>query len=164
MFDRVVEQSEAITTTLCLMDRRDLILDRKDVDTIKEVVSILKPFEAATTEMSAEKHVSISKIIPLTRNLQHIVSGSPSTALQLANTLLASLGRRFTGIENRHVCAAATMLDPRFKKLAFTVTSAVDRVVSRIHTELSDLDSLRVLQVWMNTKQSPHQRQVQDKA
>ena len=141
MFERIVEMNQAITTTLCLTDRRDMLLDTRDVEALKEVIRILKPFEEATTEMSGEVHVSVSKIIPLTRNLQHIVAGSPSRTLQLADSLLTSLRRRFLGVENLHVCAAATLLDPRFKKLAFSDTSSIDRVVSRIQTELTDLDS-----------------------
>ena len=43
---------------------------------MKEVVSILGPFEIATTELGADKYVSISKLIPMARSLQHVTGVS----------------------------------------------------------------------------------------
>lgn len=64
MFQRILEQHEAITTTLCLHGKNEMCLSSLDVEQLKKAVEILKPFETATTEMSSENYVSISKIIP----------------------------------------------------------------------------------------------------
>ena len=55
MLDRYLEQEEAIKTTLCLLDKNNLIIPSEKSALIKEAVTVLKPFEAVTTEMSAEK-------------------------------------------------------------------------------------------------------------
>ena len=46
----------------------------------------------------------------------------------------SQLSKHFT-----YICAASTLLDPRFKKLAISSSSAIERAVSRIQGELSDL-------------------------
>ena len=65
MFQRILEQHEAITTALCLLGRNTICLSCEDVESIKEPESILGPFEIGTTELSADKYVSISKLIPM---------------------------------------------------------------------------------------------------
>jgi hypothetical protein len=76
MFQRILEQQEAITTTLCLQGRNEMCLSASDKEHLKKAMDVLQPFETATTEMSAEKYVSVSKIIPLARSLQRITVGS----------------------------------------------------------------------------------------
>ena len=65
--------------------------------------------------MSGEKFVSVSKIIPLARSLQSVVSKSTSTRI-LKKELVEQMRHRFTGMENS-LLAISTLLDPRFKKL-----------------------------------------------
>ena len=74
MFQSILQQHEAITTTLCLQGKQEMCLTALDVEHLKKAVEILKPFESATAEMSSQKYVSISKIIPLARSLQQITS------------------------------------------------------------------------------------------
>ena len=76
MFERITEQHQAITTALCLVDRSDLCLTSSDVERLKSAMIVLKPFEATTREVSADKYISILKIIPLARSLQHLTSGA----------------------------------------------------------------------------------------
>ena len=45
MLERYLEQNEAICTTLCILDRNDLIITTNKNSLIEEIVSILKPFE-----------------------------------------------------------------------------------------------------------------------
>ena len=67
MLQRIVEQEEAICTTLCLLSRNDLTILCVDVEVIKGVVEIFDPFEAVTREVSTDQYLSRSKIIPLSR-------------------------------------------------------------------------------------------------
>ena len=56
MLERYLEQEEAIRTTLCRLDRNDLIIPNEKNTMIQEILSTLQPFVAVTTEMSAEKY------------------------------------------------------------------------------------------------------------
>ena len=125
MMERYLLQQEAVRTTLCMLDKASLVLPAEQNCSIEAVLEILKPFEAVTTEVSAEKYVSASKVIPLARGLQKLVtthqSSSTDTIAQLlAEKLIAQMSNRFVGLEDKSVLAVATLLDPRFKKVPFS--------------------------------------------
>ena len=73
MLERYLEQQEPIRMTLCTQNRNDLVIPAEKNSLIEGIIVILRPFEAVTTELSAEKNVSASnKIIPLVRSLQRV--------------------------------------------------------------------------------------------
>ena len=104
MLQRIVEQEEAIRTTLCLLSRNDLTISCEDVEVIKGVVEILDPFEAVMREISADTYLSGSKIIPLSRALQRLTcSASMKPEVQkLVNTLLQKMNRKFLNMDQHY--------------------------------------------------------------
>ena len=42
MMERILQQKQAITTVLCLLDRKDLLLETQDFDALKEAIQVLK--------------------------------------------------------------------------------------------------------------------------
>ncbi len=122
MFKRIIEQQEAVTTTLCLQGKNELCLSLVDIEEIKHAVKVLQPFETATTEMSAENYVSISKIIPIARSLQQLTGNDASHGVN--KELVAQMRQRFVNMEGNVSLAKSTLLDPRFKKLAFLNSAA----------------------------------------
>ncbi len=112
MFERIVEQNEAITTTLCLLNRNELCLSEAEIATIKEAIVLLQPFEAATREMSSVKYISLSKVIPIARSLQQVtVAANSSTSL--GPKLVSEMGARFHYMESNSTLASACLLDPQ---------------------------------------------------
>ena len=138
MFQRISDHYQAITTALCLSSGNELCLASSDVDMLKATITILKPFEATTTEMSADKCVSISKVIPLARSLEHLTSRITKD-IPLVLELKAQMRRHFTSLESSHLLAMATMLDPRMKKLAFHDAGTARQGEQRIVQEMSEL-------------------------
>jgi len=120
LYTVITEQHQAVTTA----NRNDLCQISTDVELLKAAVAVLKPFEATTREVSADKYVSISKIIALAQSLQHLTSGTDKD-ITLVTELTAQLRRRFTHIESAHLLATSTLLNPRIKKLAFQDSGAV---------------------------------------
>ena len=83
---------------------------------------VLAPFKAATREISADKYISGSKIIPLSRTLQRPTCSSVQPAVQkLVNVLLCKMNRIFLNMEGNMLLAVPTLLDPRFKKFALVL-------------------------------------------
>jgi uncharacterized protein YdcH (DUF465 family) len=76
MFERLLEEYQAVNTTLCMKDRSELYLSTQEVSSMREAVLLLKPFEEVTRELS---YISISKIIPIARGLQHLTIDSGSS-------------------------------------------------------------------------------------
>uniref|UniRef100_A0A1X7T797 HAT C-terminal dimerisation domain-containing protein n=2 Tax=Amphimedon queenslandica TaxID=400682 RepID=A0A1X7T797_AMPQE len=141
MIERYIEQYEAITTMLCLLDRNDLIIPSNQNSMLKEIVKTLQPFEAATREMSGEKYTSASKIIPVSKALQRLTSSQmDQNGYLLAQNLISDMRIWFLNIEEHELLALATLLDPRFKKLAFANKEAADKAARYIMGEISSLE------------------------
>lgn len=65
MIDRFVEMQSVCSELLNLDSRGPEMLSRSELDTLKQLISLLKPFEYVTREASAENYITISKIIPM---------------------------------------------------------------------------------------------------
>ena len=140
MLERYLEQQEAIRTTLCLMDKNDLIISTDKNAMIEELITVLQPFEAVTKEMSGEKYTSISKIIPISKALQRITSGHRDTQGSqgsLNDKLIIGMAQRFLNMEDNQLVAFATLLDPRFKKVAFTNKVSAENMSRQLVSESS---------------------------
>ena len=98
MYERLAEQYQAVNATLCYMDRSELCLATAEIAVMTDAIKLLKPFENATREISADKYVSISKIIPLARSLQRLTTGCTSI-FPLKQELLSNTARKFANIE-----------------------------------------------------------------
>ena len=118
MYERLVEEYKAINATLCFFDQTHLCLSSNEIDVTKDAIKILKHFEQATREISAEKYLTISKVIPSSRSLQYMASQCPST-FHLKTELLTNMTRRFTNMEGIFTLAVSTLLEPRFFKNCF---------------------------------------------
>ena len=136
MLDRYLEQYEPIQMALSSQGRLDLAIPIEKNELIKQIITILHPFEAVTTELSSEKHVSASKIIPLARGLQKITNSSTISS-PFCQELTTQMATRFAGIEEKNVLAIATLMDPRFKKIPFSSDSAIERMKQRIISDAS---------------------------
>ena len=137
MFERIVEQHQAVTTALCLLNRNNMCLSTAELQQLKNAVTILQPFEAATTETSAEKFFSVSALIPLAKSLMQFLAQNDK--ISLVSGLQAQLLRRFGTMEGNHHLAAATLLDPRLKKLAFRDQTAAQQGMQWLIQEMSSL-------------------------
>lgn len=73
MFESFVELDDAIRTTTALLDPANLpVLSPDDWKIIKQLTKILRPFEQATKEISGDKYMTASLVIPLTQGLKNV--------------------------------------------------------------------------------------------
>jgi len=135
MIERIADLNEVGMTALCLLGKNHLCLDPSDHAVVVQTISVLKPFEKATREMSGDSFVSVSKLIPLIHLLQDMLGPaagtSSSTAVEsrLQMELKHQMKRRFAQIESNYTLAAPTILDPWFKKVAFCSLEPAERTV-----------------------------------
>ena len=156
MYERLIEQYKEVNTTLCFLDNSQLCLSSTEVAIMSDAVNLLKHFESATREISADKYLSISKVIPLARSLQRITTSSTSTR-PLKKELIVSMAKRFTNIEQIYALAVSTLLDPRFKKLAFGDTFLCTQTVQRLTSEVSSIIALNSESETHTTTQSSNE-------
>ena len=144
MLERIVEQHEAITTALCLLDRSDSCIPTTVVTVMKELIDILRPFEAVTREVSSDTYISALKIIPLARSLQKLSGHATlNETVSKVGKELATQMRRFLGMENKILLDSSTMLDPRLKKLANILRSITSELVARAPSD-EDVNTIQM--------------------
>lgn len=122
MLERFLKLSCHVAPILLQNSKYPPMIDGMELETIKEVLEILKPIEEVSREICGEKYLTSSKVIPivncLTKKMQKL---DPSTegAKELLKITLQELKHRFGATEQVSLLAFATILDPRFKKLHF---------------------------------------------
>nr|XP_054590355.1 zinc finger BED domain-containing protein 4-like [Nothobranchius furzeri] len=145
MLERLTEQKEAVWVSLASLKTDLTPLTPEEFEIIEEMLRVLAPFYQATRELSEEKRVSGSKVIPLMRmihiELQHQSSTvTKPTAKQLAENLSKRLTESICNMESLSVMSLATLLDPRFKTAGFfsplKATEAVKRLKSECAAEM----------------------------
>lgn len=122
MLERLLEIKDALSVILSSLPKAPASLNATEWSIVWDCVPVLKPIEIITSVLSAEKYPTISIIIPLIRGLQHTLQHiNPTTdvGIKLKQSLLEAIGRRLVSLERDKMVAKATILDPRFKGLAF---------------------------------------------
>uniref|UniRef100_A0A0B6ZS58 BED-type domain-containing protein n=1 Tax=Arion vulgaris TaxID=1028688 RepID=A0A0B6ZS58_9EUPU len=141
MFERMVEQFEAVNTVLCFLGKDHMCLCDDEVEMIRSVIEVLRPFEAATKELCTEQYTYMSKVIPIATLLQQVTSAGiatlPGPQSALKNALITHMQTHFSSVENNYKLAVATLLDPRFKRHAFTDATALELSQQRLLSELA---------------------------
>ncbi|XP_030763197.1 zinc finger BED domain-containing protein 1-like [Sitophilus oryzae] len=141
MCERIVKLSEPLAATVGLLLNPIILPTEEEWVTLKEICLVLKPFEAVTVELSAEKQVTLSKVILLVKGLHSSLGKTRMTIMSevgknLINSLLASITVRFGNPENNLIMGKASFLDPRFKTKAFDSEDSLKRVKNNIQDEV----------------------------
>ncbi|CAH1112335.1 unnamed protein product [Psylliodes chrysocephalus] len=113
-----------------------------------DLITILKPLESITRELSGAKYVTASKVIPivycLRKEINSVQTKSPSGE-GTKKLLLEEISRRFGSIEQVTSLAISTVLDPRFKKIYFEDKIACFYAVTKIMNTLSEIKDDKAL-------------------
>lgn len=146
MFARMVEQYEAVNTVLCYLGKDHMCLCDDEVELIRGILEVLKPFYAATKELCTEPYTCMSKLIPISTLLQQVVDAGISSSTEdsshsmsaaqsqaaLRDALGSQMQRHLATVESNYRLAVATLLDPRFKQHAFTDQAALETAQQRL--------------------------------
>ncbi|KAL2081038.1 hypothetical protein ACEWY4_022891 [Coilia grayii] len=125
MLQRIFEERQAVGAALATLRTDVTPLSSEDYESITACLKLLAPFYRATVELSEEKRVSGSKIIPMTKMLMiylfdSIGKTSHTTAKQLGENMIVMMQNKFDSIEkNQTALTHSTLLDPRFKTIGF---------------------------------------------
>ena len=119
-------------------------LSSAEFHAMSECLEVLSPLKEATVELSAEKNVSGSKVIPLVRMLRHAITMkqrgvTDERAAQLCTNLLRFMGEKLSHYETASQMFLATLLDPRFKIMAFCNPSNAQNAVKRLTAECATI-------------------------
>ena len=144
MCARMCEVREPLNATIAVLMNPVDCLTTEEWDALSEIAVVLRPFDAVTREISAEKVVTASKIIMLARCLITACNKIQPTlrtelSKQLLTKLLEGMQKRFGALESNMLLARATFLDPRFKKNGFVTGSGYANVKESVTAAISRL-------------------------
>lgn len=131
---RFGDMESALRSVMGTIDHDFPILSVSEWRSIKELAEVLEPFESATREVSQEKHLSGSLVLPLRKSLIGIcqtILQDPiyaETTKRVIKTVQEQLNKRFSNYENSQTLGQATFLDPRFKNVCFMDSVAADNL------------------------------------
>lgn len=115
------------------------ILTKNDWTAIDETISLLKAFEVVILELCNEPYQFASKVIPVTLGLNSLINNCNTLTLnsieKVRKDILAQLRKRLGQVEHNLMLAMATVLDPRFKNIAFQSETAVEAAIQELTTE-----------------------------
>ncbi|EZA53596.1 Zinc finger BED domain-containing protein, partial [Ooceraea biroi] len=143
MLYRFIELSDKISLILLKCPTAPAMLIASELQTAKEFISLLQPFEEATKLVCGESYVTASKVIPIVNTLKcKLEECEPTTDSggHMKKMLLEEFSKRFSNIEQVSLLAIATILDPRFKNINFVDKIAcahAQNKVTRIINEIT---------------------------
>ncbi|XP_025016286.1 zinc finger BED domain-containing protein 1-like [Tetranychus urticae] len=157
MIERYLELRIEISYVLLKHSKRDDDLTDSQVNILQEIVTLLKPLYEMTLDISGEKYVTISRVIPLVVSAITYISTirvETSIAKRFKLKVIANLNARFENIENKKVFGLATLLDPRFKKLAFQSETSALANQRAINAMLSEIPTTQIYRLEDSTESS----------
>ncbi|XP_063931343.1 zinc finger BED domain-containing protein 4-like [Zophobas morio] len=115
------------------------MLTANELAIIDECLKLLGPFEDATKNISGEKYVSGSLVIPMTNCIKtslHRINVSNPFAKNLKKELEAQIEKKLDPLETNILLSIATIVDPRFKRLHFSSARNVANAITIIKNEV----------------------------
>ncbi|CAG9821993.1 unnamed protein product [Phaedon cochleariae] len=138
MLERIVQVKDAVIATVALL-RSDLSIKEDSWEIIEGVLPLLKPFYEVTVEISAEKNITLSKVIVLNNLIQSFLqkhSSQNDKVVSVQSALKRGMENRFKDLENNVLYAECTVLDPRFKQKGFRNQRAYDSIIHGLRNKI----------------------------
>ncbi|XP_069044160.1 zinc finger BED domain-containing protein 4-like isoform X4 [Lepisosteus oculatus] len=134
MLRGLLAQKEGVAAALAALRADVGPLTAPECDLAGQCLGVLEPFHTAAAELASEPRVAASKVIPLTKMLQRALEQrrrrvSHRAAAALLAELEAGVRSRGAEAERARPLAASTLLDPRFKVLAFGSSDSAQEAV-----------------------------------
>lgn len=135
MVQRFLELLPVINQILLNGDNNLDMLIAAEIADLRQLENLLKPFECATKEISGEKYITVSKIVPMVNCLStHLkkFEGTTESITAAKTSLEAEIAKRFGLTEQNSRLAISTLLDPRFKNIHFQNPVACGNAISKL--------------------------------
>lgn len=123
MLERFILLHKYVTPIVLSNPKAPIMVTAAELEEVKDAIHILKPIEAVSKELSGEKYITCSKIIPMVHCLMQTLKNMTSLTTSgetLKQLTIEELNKRFGNVEKNKLLAVSTILDPRLKKATFS--------------------------------------------
>ncbi|XP_050313078.1 zinc finger BED domain-containing protein 4-like [Anthonomus grandis grandis] len=117
------------------------MVNAEDIQIINEVIAVLQPIEAVSTEICGDHYITISMVIPMVNCLEKkLLSLQPETdtGKEFKRITVTEISKRFGDVEANALLGISTLLDPRFKRLHFQKPLLLAQWINRIKHLLAE--------------------------
>nr|XP_033962438.1 zinc finger BED domain-containing protein 4-like [Pseudochaenichthys georgianus] len=144
MLQRLVDLREPVGAALASLNTDITTRTSAECTTISGCLSLLSGFNEATIELSEEKNVSGSKVVPLLKMLEQMLHEEMATtavavAKEMGEHLLRQRRERLHALQSMSIMSSATLLDPRFKLIGLFSPLKAAEATKRLVTECGAL-------------------------
>ncbi|XP_036327161.1 zinc finger BED domain-containing protein 1-like [Rhagoletis pomonella] len=127
MIERICLLQEPLEAALGILHNPVENLSESEWKSLPDIIKVLKPFKQLTEEISSENKVIVSIVLAATEEI----------AKKLLSKVIMEFKMRFKNCHRHPLLSKAALLDPRFKKLAFTFDlSSYESAKDALKTEL----------------------------
>ncbi|CAG4999775.1 unnamed protein product [Parnassius apollo] len=136
MLSCILKVRAAVIAVLAVENPELNCLSPSDWAMLEKAASVLEIFKLITEEISAEKNVTLSKLMLMIKAInKHLIKASAEyvndvKVTKLVQELQNSMSVRFCEMDTQELITQATFLDPRFKKFGFTDAVKYERCVN----------------------------------
>ncbi|KAF0748355.1 zinc finger BED domain-containing protein 4-like, partial [Aphis craccivora] len=149
MLNRFIELEIPIIGTLGLLNKASQTLNSDEWTIIKELCTVLRPFEEATRAVSCESYMTASIVIVLTQGLLnackklHTMEFNERTLI-IIKQLLDKIENRgvWKNVDRSKTLCRCTFLDPRFKNIPFNNNSLSETTKNEIIEKTANIINL----------------------
>ncbi|XP_027877762.1 zinc finger BED domain-containing protein 1-like [Xiphophorus couchianus] len=153
MLQCLVELREPVGAALAGLHTDIPFFTASEFDIVVACLSLLSPFYDATTELSAEEDGD--KVIPLLKMIEKALQeedtkSAPAVAVEIGEQLIRQLREKLHMLQSMSILSLATLLDPRFKLIAFFSNTKAAEAVKRLTSECATI-------IRRNTEENTHE-------
>ena len=158
MLDRLLSQTAPIHATFAETDikrDRSVLLTADEQANVEELLLVLKELKTGTTIVCDKKKTSISMILPVLVKLKKSLSASENDSNMVKAVkaaALQNLNTRYTDENLNLHLTICSLLDPRYKDMAFDQSTKTEAIDSIIETALTIEDSSKFQPLPVKTK------------
>lgn len=140
---RIIKIKDGIISTLALL-WSDLALQLQEWHIIEEVLPIMQPFYEITEEMSAEKFMTLSKVLIFAQLIsRHIARALCQTQHEIVKNMLEITQNEiqvwFHELERNNLYGESTILDPRFKRKGFRTVESYNIACESLKRRIAEI-------------------------
>lgn len=144
MLERFISLKEAIQSTVATINATLPVISNEEWDYLDQICIALKPFYEVTNVMSGENYLTASTAMVLVYSLISICNGLATRdyhepVIDLIGKLIQGLNERLGDIKNNTNITICTLLDPRYKHVAFPDAQSLEHTKTYLLNSMTSL-------------------------